>query len=105
MASAFAFTYMSLGEGFGLPLLEAMACDTPVICSNTTALPEVAGSAALLADPLSEQAIAAAMKKMVADADLRASLIAKGRIQRVQFTWDGAAAQIYHLLQMHAGKT
>lgn len=105
MASAFAFTYLSLGEGFGLPLLEAMVCDTPVICSNTTALPEVAGPAALLVDPLSEQAIAEAMKKIVADADCRATLIAKGRIQRAQFTWDGAAAQIYHLLQMHAGQT
>jgi glycosyltransferase involved in cell wall biosynthesis len=105
MASAFAFTYLSLGEGFGLPLLEAMVCDTPVICSNTTALPEVAGPAALLVDPLSEQAIAEAMKKIVADADCRATLIAKGRIQRTQFTWDGAAAQVYHLLQMHAGQT
>ena len=102
MASAVAFTYISLGEGFGLPLLEAMQCDTPVICSDTTALPEVAGQAALLVDPLSEQATADAMKKIAADENCRAALIANGRDQRAKFTWDGAAAQIYHLVQQHA---
>jgi glycosyltransferase involved in cell wall biosynthesis len=105
MASAVGFTYVSLGEGFGLPLLEAMYCDTPVICSNTTALPEVAGPAALLVDPLSEQAIAEAMKKIAADENCRAALIAEGRIRRAQFTWDGAAAEIYQLMQIHARQT
>jgi glycosyltransferase involved in cell wall biosynthesis len=79
-----------------------MQCDTPVICSDTTALPEVAGQAALLVDPLSEQATADAMKKIAADENCRAALIANGRDQRAKFTWDGAAAQIYHLVQKHA---
>ena len=99
MASAKALVYVSLSEGFGLPVLEALNCDTPVICSDTTALPEVAGTAGLLVDPLSETAIAQALEQVHVDQALRQRMIAAGRVQREKFNWDRAAGQVYHLLQ------
>jgi glycosyltransferase involved in cell wall biosynthesis len=98
MASALAFVYVSLGEGFGLPVLEAMYCDTPVICSNTTALPEVAGDAALLVDPLSITEISDALKKIYSDEKFRSFLISKSKIQREKFSWSGAAKAVYEIL-------
>ncbi len=98
MAAAIALTYVSLSEGFGLPVLEAFHSDTPVIGSNTTAIPEVAGSAALLVDPFSEAAIATAMEQMYSDHALRSALIERGRQQRLQFDWDRAAGQIFDFL-------
>jgi glycosyltransferase involved in cell wall biosynthesis len=98
MASALALTYVSLSEGFGLPLLEAMNTDTPVLTSNTTALPEVAGKAALLVDPLSETAIAAGLEKLWMDRAFSQKLVEKGRAQREKFSWDTAAEQVYQLL-------
>jgi len=98
MASALALTYISLSEGFGLPVLEAMNTDTPVLAANTTSLPEVAGDAALLVDPLSETAIAAGLEKLWGDRDFAQNLIEKGRVQREKFSWDTAAEQIYQLL-------
>lgn len=85
------FVFPSLFEGFGLPAVEAMACGTPVVASNTTSLPEVAGNAALLVDPLDTDQIAEAMGKVLCDDTLRSELVEKG-LQRVHlFSWDQAA--------------
>ena len=97
-AAALALVNVSLSEGFGLPVLEALQCDVPVICSNTTALPEVAGSAGLLVDPLSEAEIAQALEKIYTDGGLRSYLIENGRSQRLKFDWDLAAEEVYGLI-------
>lgn len=101
MASAIALVYVSLGEGFGLPVLEAFHADTPVICSNATALPEVAGDAALLVDPFSEPAISSAMEQIYSNGQLRSTLIEHGRQQRIRFDWDLAADRVFELLLRH----
>ncbi len=92
-ARASIFAFPSLDEGFGIPVLEAMAAGIPVITSNRSALPEVAGDAALLIDPLSEDEIASALDKLAADEDLRSSLIDRGRQRAQQFTWANAVAK------------
>lgn len=104
MASALALTYLSTNEGFGLPLLEAMNCGTPVLAADASCLPEIAAGAALLVDPFSEADIAAALEQLYSDAALRASLIVKGDIRRTDFSWDTAAAQLYDLLKSTAGE-
>lgn len=105
MASALALTYVSLSEGFGLPLLEAMHTETPVVAANTTSLPEVAGDAALLVDPLSENLIAAGLEKLWSDRVFAQHLVERGRLQREKFSWDMAAEQIYQLLIKTAQST
>lgn len=92
MSAAMALTYISLFEGFGVPLLEAMHCDVPIITSNVSSLPEVAGEAALLVQPESVEAIANAMQQIAVNTELREQLIAAGRIQRKQFSWKKASA-------------
>ena len=105
MASAIALTYVSLAEGFGLPVLEAMNCQTPVLCSNTTSLPEVAGEAALLVDPESEDAIVSGLKKIYSDKDFRLSLIPEMKKQTQLFSWDVAAEQVYASLKDLSGNS
>ena len=99
MAAALALTYVSISEGFGLPLVEAMYCDVPILSANSTSLPEVAGDAALLVDPFSAEAIAEGMGRLYAEAALRASLVEKGRVRRDHFSWDAASADVYQLLR------
>jgi glycosyltransferase involved in cell wall biosynthesis len=89
-ASIFAFP--SLYEGFGLPILEAMACGIPVITSNVYSMPEVAGDAALLVHPESVEAIAEAIMRLQDDQSLRSGLITKGLARASTFTWDKTAA-------------
>ncbi|WP_026072371.1 glycosyltransferase family 4 protein [Nodosilinea nodulosa] len=84
----------SFYEGFGLTVLEAMACGTAVVVSNVTALPEVAGDAALLVDPLDEGAIAQAVRQLWGDPELRHSLVARGRERINLFTWEKTAQKI-----------
>lgn len=104
MASALALTYVSISEGFGLPVLEAMNTDTPVLTANTTSLPEVAGDAALLVDPFSETAIADGLEKLWNDRRFAQNLVEKGRAQRQKFSWDVAAQQVYQILKETAAK-
>lgn len=91
LQDSIALVFPSLHEGFGLPVLEAFASRTPVIASNTTSLPEVAGDAALLIDPHDEEAIADAMRRVVEDDDLASWLKARGYERAALFTWDRTA--------------
>ena len=92
MAAARVFIYPSLYEGFGIPVLEALACGVPTITSNTSSLPEVAGDAALMIDPLQTTEIAEAIKTLLTDHGLREQLRAKSKRQAEQFTWERTAA-------------
>jgi glycosyltransferase involved in cell wall biosynthesis len=85
--AAACFVYPSLFEGFGLPVLEAMACGTPVVASNRTALPELVGDAGLSVDPESVEALAQAMTRILADTDLSADLRRRGLARSRQFSW------------------
>lgn len=98
-ASALAMTYVSISEGFGLPVLEAMCCDTPVLTANSSCLPEIAGNAALLVDPFSEESIAEGLIKIYSEPALADDLIKKGRLQREKFSWDKAAEEVYACLR------
>lgn len=88
------FAFPSLYEGFGLPVLEAMACGVPVICSNTSSLPEVAGNAALLFDPLDVEELSAAMARGLEDEALRQRMTERGLAQAARFTWQRSAQQL-----------
>ncbi len=88
------YLYPSLRESFGIPILEAMACGTPVITSNTSSMPEVAGNAALLIDPLEPQTIADAIIKLENDTELREQLIDRGYLRAEQFSWTNTAKKI-----------
>ncbi len=98
-----AFVFPSLYEGFGFPVLEAMRCEVPVICSNTSSLPEVAGDAALLIDPTDVDAIADAIGRVMGDGDLRQTLIERGRERPRRFSWDRAAREALLALEEAAG--
>ena len=99
MASAFALVYPSWFEGFGIPILEAMYCDVPVITSNTSSMPEVGGEAALYADPASVTSIKDAMLQLYSDSALRDKLIANGREQRMKFSWDKTAEKLWESIE------
>lgn len=99
VASATAMTFVPYFEGFGIPILEALNCDTPVISSNITSMPEVAGDAALYIDPYNIDEISQAMIKIVDDKNLRKSLIEKGRIQRQKFSWDKTADKLWNAIE------
>ncbi len=92
-AGAQAMAFPSEFEGFGLPVLEAMACGAPVVCSDTSSLPEVAGDAALLVDPLNVDALAAALARVLQDEPLREQMRARGLAQAARFSWARAAEE------------
>lgn len=93
------FVFPSLYEGFGMPVLEAMAAGVPVLTSNVSSLPEVAGDAALLANPLHIEDLSAKMQQLLTDQPLRERCIAKGRIQCEKYTWDYSAAILADMYQ------
>ncbi len=96
---AVAFLFVSLYEGFGIPILEAMACGTPVITSNMSSCQEVAGDAALLVNPYQVAEICLAIEKIATDDSLRANLIQKGLERHKKFSWEIAAQQTLNLYQ------
>lgn len=104
MNAASVFVYPSLYEGFGLPPLEAMACGTPVICSNASSLPEVVGDGGLLFEPRDVGALANAITSVLADAELRTQLRARGIEQARKFSWERAARETLAVYQSVAAK-
>jgi glycosyltransferase involved in cell wall biosynthesis len=90
-AGARALVFPSLDEGFGLPVLEAFACGTPVLASTAGALPETAGGAALLVDPKDPDAIAGGIRRLLEEDSLRGDLVGRGRRRAAEMTWDAAA--------------
>lgn len=91
--NALAFIFPSLYEGFGIPVLESFACGCPLLCSNTSSLPEIAGDGAIYFDPYSEESIKAAIMKVIEDDGLRIDLINKGHKQLEKFSWRQTAEQ------------
>jgi glycosyltransferase involved in cell wall biosynthesis len=95
MGAALALTFVPWYEGFGIPVIEAMAAGVPVLTSNVTSLPEVGGKAAIYADPASVDEIAAGMEKLANDPELRSRLIASGFDRSALFTWDKTARKVW----------
>ena len=102
MGSAIALAYPSLFEGFGIPILEAFHAETPVVTSNCTSMPEVAGDAALLVEPTSVEALTEALQRLATDKALRQELIARGREQRKLFSWDITADLLWQSMMKTA---
>jgi glycosyltransferase involved in cell wall biosynthesis len=94
---ALAFLYPSFYEGFGLPILEAMQCGTPVITSDATSMPEVAGEAAILVNPNEPKELRSAIHEVYRDETLRAALIEKGLAQAEKFSWKKAVQELMKL--------
>ena len=99
LAAAEALTYVSVFEGFGIPILEGMSSGTPVITSNVSSMPEVSGDAALLIDPHDPRSIAAGMQEIVSNRELRQELISKGKERAKIFSWSNTSKHIYQELK------
>lgn len=99
MASAFALTFVPYFEGFGIPLVEAMQSEIPIITSNVTSLPEIAGDAALLVNPYEINEIKNAMIKLYSDTELQKQLVANGIKRKDNFSWDQSAALLWDSVQ------
>lgn len=103
LSGAEAFAFPSLYEGFGFPVLEAMACGVPVVCSSTSSLPEVAGDAALLVEPRQVEAITSALFRLLTEPDLRRELVARGLAQVQRFSWRRCALETMAAFERAAG--
>ena len=101
MRHALLFVYPAFAEGFGMPILEAMASGVPVVTSDTTAMPEVAGGAAILVDPHSPDQLVAAMQRVIRDPALRTSMARAGLEAAARFDWDKSAAVLVSALREH----
>ncbi|MFZ4522591.1 MAG: glycosyltransferase family 4 protein [Bacteroidales bacterium] len=99
LGSAIALTYVSYFEGFGIPIVEAMRCDVPVITSNVTSMPEVAGDAALLVDPFDPESIAEALYKAYQYERIREELIIRGRRRKDMFSWQQTADRLWESIE------
>lgn len=100
LGSSLALTYVSYFEGFGIPIVEAFRCGVPVITSNVTSMPEVAGDAAILVNPFQPASIADAMKRVAEEEDLRNELIRKGHIRKEEFTWQKTADLLWESIEL-----
>jgi glycosyltransferase involved in cell wall biosynthesis len=99
LSGAMAFVFPSLYEGFGFPVLEALACGVPVLCSNTSSLPEVADDAAMWVNPLEVNDIARGLLEITTNDDLRRTLIERGYRQAQQFTWQACADSVLEVFE------
>jgi len=99
LGAAYAMTFVPYFEGFGIPVVEAMKCDIPVIASKVASLPEIAGDAALFASPESPGSIRDCMVRMVREKGLRGKLIEKGQERRTHFSWDQTADKLWQSVQ------
>jgi len=97
-AAALATVYVPYLEGFGIPIIEAQACASPVLTSNCSSMPEVAGDAALLVDPLSPVAIAAGLLRLWQELELRQELVRKGLLNTQRFSWDKSAEALWEAI-------
>ena len=95
LGAALALSFVPIFEGFGLPIVEAMQSGVPVMCSNVTSMPEVAGDAALMVDPFSIESIANGMEILCKNTELRQKLIELGHIQKQKFSWERTAGLLW----------
>jgi len=100
LGAAYALSFVPIFEGFGLPIVEAFQSGVPVICSNVTSMPEVAGDAALMVDPFNIDSIANGMNKLADNNELRNELIDKGHQQKKLFSWSRTAELLWECIQM-----
>jgi glycosyltransferase involved in cell wall biosynthesis len=98
LRAAEAFVFPSLYEGFGMPVLEALACGCPVVCANSSSLPEVAGEAALYHHPLDTLSLAAQLRRLLTQPGLRAEMVQKGLAQAALFSWEAAARKTLQVI-------
>lgn len=98
-SAAQVYAFPSLFEGFGFPVVEAMRCETPVVCSNTTSLPELGGDAALTVPPTDVEALADALLRVLTDPALRGDMVERGRAQAARFTWESCADFVWEALE------
>jgi glycosyltransferase involved in cell wall biosynthesis len=98
-ASAIALSFVPHFEGFGIPLAEAMFCHTPIITSNTSCLPEIAGDTAIYANPNDVKSIANAMEEMYTNKEKREKLIENCKLRKTAFSWDKAASEVWEILE------
>lgn len=99
LGGALALTFVPFFEGFGIPVLEAFSAGIPVICSNTTSLPEVGGDAVLYVNPENDAEIADVMHQISNNAELRSELIEKGNLQLKKFSWDESAEKLWKIIE------
>jgi glycosyltransferase involved in cell wall biosynthesis len=105
LSGSLGLCYPSLSEGFGLPILDAFVCETPVLTSDRTSLPEVAGSAALLVNPEDTCAIADGLKRLLTEPGLRSELIARGRERALAFSWKACAESVCQVFEEVVGSS
>jgi len=97
------FVFPSLEEGFGFPVLEAFACETPLVCSNAASLPEIAGNGALLTDARNTDKLAQSVMEMIRNPDLRKNLVRKGKKRAGEFTWERCGKETIEVYQKSLG--